>query len=236
MKWFQKSQKLKNSDHSSFQGQTFFGQLLVLSPKMLKSQIPTSSGGKGGGGGVGSQLSKSTSNFLSPVLSWKFHSRGMGWGGGGGVVPNGMHGIWWGIWGELQNFDKKMCNAVWVSASQIVSLRKLKRDSTILLPALDLHRTRKSCCMNAGGIPSTLYICSSVVEWITPGPVGGGTPVHLASVASRQDLDRGPPPPDRTWKTGGSNFYASLGTKIYWISWVIWENSANVKSTLHLES
>ena len=45
------------------------GQLLMLSPKMLKSQIPMSRVGGWGGGLTETYFQKSTSNFLTPVLS-----------------------------------------------------------------------------------------------------------------------------------------------------------------------
>ena len=83
----------------------------------------------GKGGGVRHQLSKPTSNILSPVLSWNFHFLG-----GEGVdtsfkvsnlSPIGLYGIWCChltcIWGELKDFDMNFLHSVWASASQIVS-------------------------------------------------------------------------------------------------------------------
>ena len=80
-----------------------------------------------GGWSVTTNFQKSTSNFQSPKSQTEISISD---GGGGGVVTNRMHGIWCChlvyIWGELTNFDNKICNFRSAFASQIVSLWKLK--------------------------------------------------------------------------------------------------------------
>ena len=92
----------------------------------LNFQFP---GGVEVGGGIGHQLPEPISNFqnLNPNLKFLFQ---VGWGG-----------VWWGLGvgehqllvltscenlGWTKNFDKNFPHPVWVSASQIASLRKLK--------------------------------------------------------------------------------------------------------------
>ena len=76
-----------------------------------------------------------------------------------------MHGIWCchlkGMWCELKNFDKKFCNAVWVSASQIVSLRKLTSSSRGLFSQIIRVMYWLSC------VSKTLIKIAVLQKWLS---------------------------------------------------------------------
>ena len=107
-------------------------QLLILSLNLPKTKFPYVHYGGVGGGGVHDQLwtfdpeSKSAKNWNS-LCQQEGEGRGgvpdyvrRGWGG----VPDYVRHLV-RIWGELQNFDKKIFHSLRVSASQVSYMQRL---------------------------------------------------------------------------------------------------------------
>ena len=119
-----KSAKISNSLYSEGVGGRLGPnfQILMLSPNLLKSQIPFTVGGGGRRGRAGTQLSKV--NFKLSNLYKSQAEISISWGGEGWRLHwCTMECLEFGaatvcIWGELTNFDKNICNFRSAFASQ----------------------------------------------------------------------------------------------------------------------